>query len=163
MAEKDDIYYMNIALQQAVIAEQNGEVPVGAALLLADGSLHVAHNAPISLNDACAHAEMRVIRAACAASNNYRLPGSTLYVTLEPCCMCAGAMIHARIERLVFAASDTKTGAVTSLYQLLNDKRLNHQLEISSGVLAEESSRLLRDFFAKRRRKKLNQPFLQEK
>ncbi len=154
MSEKDDIYYMNIALQQAVIAEQNGEVPVGAALLLADGSLHVAHNAPISLSDASAHAEMRAIRAACQATGNYRLPGSTLYVTLEPCCMCAGAIVHARIERIVFAASDTKTGAVTSLYQLLNDKRLNHQVEISSGVLAAECSRLLSDFFAKRRKKK---------
>ncbi|MDQ6986964.1 MAG: tRNA adenosine(34) deaminase TadA [Mariprofundaceae bacterium] len=153
MAVKDDIYYMNIALQQAVIAEQNGEVPVGAALLLADGSLHVAHNAPIALSDASAHAEMRVIRAACTATGNYRLPGSTLYVTLEPCCMCAGAMIHARTRRIVFAASDAKTGAVLSLYRLLDDKRLNHQLEISSGVLGAECSRLLSGFFAKRRKK----------
>jgi len=153
---KDDVYYMNIALQQAVIAEQNGEVPVGAALLLGNGSLHVAHNAPISLNDASAHAEMRAIRAACAATGNYRLPGSTLYVTLEPCCMCAGAIIHARIERLVFAASDAKTGAVTSLYQLLDDKRLNHQVKISDGILGEACSRLLSDFFAKRRKAKAN-------
>ncbi|MDX8392049.1 MAG: tRNA adenosine(34) deaminase TadA [Mariprofundaceae bacterium] len=154
MVEKDDMHYMNIALQQAVIAKENGEVPVGSALLLDDGSLHLAHNAPISLHDASAHAEMRVIRAACAATDNYRLPGSTLYVTLEPCCMCAGAIVHARISRLVFAASDEKTGAVRSLYRLLDDKRLNHRVAISSGVLAEECSRLLRDFFAERRRKK---------
>ncbi len=151
--EKDDIYYMKIALQQAVIAEKNGEVPVGAAVLLSDGSLHTAHNAPISLNDASAHAEMRAIRAACSATDNYRLPGSTLYVTLEPCCMCAGAMVHARIARVVFGASDAKTGAVESLYQLLSDKRLNHQVQITSGVLGKNCGALLTDFFAKRRRK----------
>jgi len=148
-----DMNYMKLAIQQAVIAESNDEVPVGAVLLLADGSLHAAHNAPIGLNDASAHAEMRAIRAACNANGNYRLPGSTLYVTLEPCCMCAGAILHARISRIVFGASDTKTGAVESLYQLLSDKRLNHQVDITSGVLSDDCGRLLTDFFAKRRRK----------
>jgi len=151
--KNNDIDYMKLAIQQAVIAENNNEVPVGAVLQLADGSLYTAHNAPIGLNDASAHAEMRVIRAACNANGNYRLPGSTLYVTLEPCCMCAGAILHARIARVVFGASDTKTGAVESLYHLLNDKRMNHQVDITSGILSDECGRLLSDFFAKRRRK----------
>jgi len=142
---------MNIALQQAEIAERNGEVPVGAVLLLKDGREFATHNAPISLNDSTAHAEMRAIRAACKAVENYRLVGSTLYVTLEPCAMCAGAIIHARIGRIVYGARDAKTGAVESLYQLLSDTRLNHQPEISGGVMDRECSTILRDFFCRRR------------
>jgi len=142
---------MNIALQQAEVAERNGEVPVGAVLLLKDGREFAAHNAPISLNDSTAHAEMRAIRAACKAVENYRLVGSTLYVTLEPCAMCAGAIIHARIGRIVYGARDTKTGAVESLYQLLSDTRLNHQPEISGGVMDRECSTILRAFFCQRR------------
>lgn len=142
---------MNIALQQAQVAERNGEVPVGAVLLLKDGREFAAHNAPISLNDSTAHAEMRAIRTACEAVENYRLPGSTLYVTLEPCAMCAGAIIHARIRRVVYGARDAKTGAVKSLYQLLSDTRLNHQPEVSSGVMDRECSTILRDFFYQRR------------
>jgi tRNA(adenine34) deaminase len=148
---KDDKYYMNIALQQAEVAERNGEVPVGAVLLLKDGREFAAHNAPISLNDSTAHAEMRAIRTACEAVENYRLPGSTLYVTLEPCSMCTGAIIHARIGRVVYGATDAKTGAVESLYQLLSDTRLNHQPEVSSGVMDRECSTILRDFFCRRR------------
>jgi len=148
---KDDKYYMNIALQQAGIAEENSEVPVGAVLLLKDGREFAAHNAPISLNDSTAHAEMRAIRIACEAVENYRLIGSTLYVTLEPCAMCAGAIIHARIRRVVYGARDAKTGAVKSLYQLLSDTRLNHQPEVSSGVMDRECSTILRDFFYQRR------------
>jgi len=142
---------MNIALQQAEVAKRHGEVPVGAVLLLKDGREFSAHNAPISLNDSTAHAEMRVIRAACEAVENYRLPGSTLYVTLEPCAMCAGAIIHARIGRIVYGARDTKTGAVESLYQLLSDTRLNHQPEISGGVLSKECSAILHNFFCRKR------------
>jgi len=142
---------MNIALQQAEVAERNGEVPVGAVLLLKDGRQFTAHNAPISLNDSTAHAEMRAIRTACEAVENYRLVGSTLYVTLEPCAMCAGAIIHARIERVVYGTTDTKTGAVESLYQLLSDTRLNHQPEVSSGVMDRECSTILRNFFCQRR------------
>ncbi|GMQ99821.1 MAG: tRNA adenosine(34) deaminase TadA [Zetaproteobacteria bacterium] len=142
---------MNIALQQAEVAERNGEVPVGAVLLLKDGREFAAHNAPISLNDSTAHAEMRAIRIACEAVENYRLIGSTLYVTLEPCAMCAGAIIHARISRVVYGARDAKTGAVKSLYQLLSDTRLNHQPEVSSGVMDRECSTILRDFFYQRR------------
>jgi len=148
---KDDKYYMNIALQQAEVAERNGEVPVGTVLLLKDGREFAAHNAPISLNDSTAHAEMRAIRTACEAVENYRLPGSTLYVTLEPCSMCTGAIIHARIGRVVYGATDAKTGAVESLYQLLSDTRLNHQPEVSSGVMDRECSTILRDFFCRRR------------
>jgi len=146
-----DAHYMSLALQQAEIARENGEVPVGAVLLLGDGSLHAAHNAPISLHDASAHAEMRAIRAACKASNNYRLAGSTLYVTLEPCTMCAGVIVHARISRVVYGATDPKTGAVESLYNILSDKRLNHQPEISGGFMADQCGALLKDFFRSRR------------
>jgi len=152
MNESDDIRYMRKALQQAKIAAGIGEVPVGAVLVLEDGREFTAHNAPISKNDASAHAEMRVIRAACQVVENYRLPGSTLYVTLEPCLMCAGAIIHARIAHVVYGATDPKTGAVGSLYQALSDKRLNHQPEITSGVLAGESGKLLKSFFQDRRR-----------
>jgi len=153
MPEKTDIDYMNIALQQAEIAAEKGEVPVGAILITEDGKLFASHNAPITLHDASAHAEMRVIREACEAVQNYRLTGSTLYVTLEPCTMCAGAIVHARIKRLVYGASDPKTGAVESLSTVLSDKRLNHQVELSSGVLADACGDLLKRFFKNRRKR----------
>jgi len=147
-----DTYYMNKALQAAENAAKLGEVPVGALLLLPDGREIIEHNAPISQHDSSAHAEMRAIRSACEAIENYRLLGSTLYVTLEPCSMCAGAIIHARIARVVYGAADNKTGAVESLYQLLSDQRLNHQPKVSSGVLADASSALLKQFFKARRK-----------
>jgi len=147
-----DTHYMSLALQQAEIARDNHEVPVGAVLLLGDGSVHAAHNAPISMHDATAHAEVRAIRAACRHTGNYRLAGSALYITLEPCAMCAGAIIHARIARVVFGAHDAKTGAVESLYRILSDARLNHQPEITSGVQADACAALLHDFFAARRK-----------
>jgi len=149
-----DKHYMNLALQQAEIAGRMGEVPVGSVLVLSDGTEFVAHNAPISSHDTTAHAEVRAIRAACKATGNYRLAGSTLYVTLEPCTMCAGAIIHARIGRVVYAATDPKTGAVESLYQILSDPRLNHQPEVLGGVQADACAALLKDFFAARRAKK---------
>ncbi|MES0371410.1 MAG: tRNA adenosine(34) deaminase TadA [Mariprofundaceae bacterium] len=152
MNQKTDINYMKEALQQAEIAGEKCEVPVGALLVTEDGQLFASHNAPISLNDASAHAEMRVIRDACNATDNYRLGGSTLYVTLEPCTMCAGAIVHARIGRVVYGATDPKTGAVESLSQVLSDNRLNHQPEITSGVLADDCGELLRSFFRKRRK-----------
>jgi len=152
MSANNDIQYMKKAIQQAEIAADNGEVPVGAVLVLEDGREFTAHNAPISLNDASAHAEMRVIRTACKAVKNYRLPGSTLYVTLEPCLMCCGAIIHARIARVVYGATDPKTGAVESLYQALCDKRLNHQPVTEGGIMAEESGKLLKLFFQNRRK-----------
>ena len=152
MSVNNDIQHMKKALQQAEFSALNGEVPVGAVLVLDDGRKFTAHNAPISKTDASAHAEMRVIRAACNAAKNYRLPGSTLYVTLEPCLMCCGAIIHARIARVVYGATDPKTGAVESLYQALTDKRLNHQPDITNGVLADECSKLLKAFFQNRRK-----------
>jgi tRNA(adenine34) deaminase len=153
MVQKTDIDYMNIALQQAEIAEEMGEVPVGAVLVTEDGQTYTSHNAPITLNDASAHAEMRVIRDACEAVGNYRLTGATLYVTLEPCTMCAGAIVHARIGRVVYGATDPKTGAVESLSQVLSDERLNHQPEVTSGVLANECGALLKRFFSERRKR----------
>lgn len=150
---KEDAYYMNMALQHAVIAAESGEVPVGAVLVTADGQTFAAHNAPITLHDASAHAEMRAIRAACEAIGNYRLTGSTLYVTLEPCTMCAGAIVHARIRRLVYGAADPKTGAVASLYRILSDERLNHQPEVTGGTMAEPCGALLKRFFRQRREK----------
>lgn len=148
-----DREYMSLALQQAEIAAKNGEVPVGAVLVLADGSFHAAHNAPIGTHDASAHAEMRAIRAACTAVGNYRLTGSTLYVTLEPCVMCAGAIVHARIARVVFGASDAKAGAVESLYRILDDARLNHRPEVEDGLMAEACGEVLKAFFRQRRQR----------
>lgn len=155
MSQSDtDISYMIKALQQAEIAAQNGEVPVGAVLVTEDGQEFAAHNAPITTHDASAHAEMRAIRIACEAVQNYRLTGSTLYVTLEPCTMCAGAIVHARIGRVVYGAVDPKTGAVESLSNVLSDDRLNHQPEVTSGVLADECGALLKQFFRDRRSNK---------
>jgi len=152
MHSEADMHYMSIAIQQAGIAAEIGEVPVGSVLVLEDGtSFFAAHNAPISQHDASAHAEMRAIRAACESVENYRLAGSTLYVTLEPCTMCAGAIVHARIARVVYGATDPKTGAVESLYSILSDARLNHQPEITGGVLAEQCGAILKDFFRNRR------------
>jgi len=149
-----DEQYMEQAVQQAKLAAQCGEVPVGAVLVLPDGQQFMAHNAPISSCDASAHAEIQVIRAACTAIGNYRLVGAQLVVTLEPCIMCAGAIIHARIARVVYGASEPKTGAVESLYSLLSDKRLNHQAELRGGVLADVCSTQIKDFFKRRRRQK---------
>ncbi len=148
---KKDMHYMHIALQQAVIAEKKGEVPVGCVLVAANGQEFAACNAPISLHDASAHAEIRAIRAACKIMGNYRLTGSTLYVTLEPCPMCAGAIIHARIKRIVYGAKDSKTGAVESVFQILSDARMNHRPDITGGILAEHCSAMLRQFFRQRR------------
>ena len=146
-----DENWMRYALQLAQQAALQGEVPVGAVLVQDDNILGEGWNQPISLNDPSAHAEMLAMRAAGQAAANYRLPNTTLYVTLEPCSMCAGAMIHARIARVVFGAYDPKTGAAGSLFSVLNDPRHNHQVQISGGVLAEECAELLRTFFRERR------------
>ena len=146
-----DENWMRYALQLAQQAALQGEVPVGAVLVQDDNILGKGWNQPISLNDPSAHAEMLAMRAAGQVAANYRLPNTTLYVTLEPCCMCAGAMIHARIARVVFGAYDPKTGAAGSLFSVLNDPRHNHQVQISGGVLAEECAELLRTFFRERR------------
>ena len=146
-----DENWMRYALQLAQQAALQGEVPVGAVLVQDDNILGEGWNQPISLNDPSAHAEMLAMRAAGQVAANYRLPNTTLYVTLEPCCMCAVAMIHARIARVVFGAYDPKTGAAGSLFSVLNDPRHNHQVQISGGVLAEECAELLRTFFRERR------------
>ncbi|MDX8401654.1 MAG: tRNA adenosine(34) deaminase TadA [Mariprofundaceae bacterium] len=147
----DDAALMRLALAAAEKAAQAGEVPVGAVLQLPDGRRFTAHNAPITLHDPTAHAEIRAIRAACRAAGNYRLPGATLTVTLEPCPMCAAAIVHARIGRVIYGAKDPKTGAVESLYRLLSDPRLNHRPAVTGGVLAGECGDLLRAFFRARR------------
>jgi len=146
-----DEKWMNQALEQARIAAAHGEVPVGAVLTEAGSLLAVAGNSPICLNDPTAHAEILVLREAAAKKGNYRLPGTTLYVTLEPCVMCIGAILHARIERLVFGALDPKTGAVQSCYMIGSDGLLNHRLEITSGILGDSCSTILKDFFLPRR------------
>lgn len=147
-----DAIWLRAALDQAQLAQAAGEVPVGALLLDPEGHV-LAHgqNRVIRAHDPTAHAEIVALRAAGEALGNYRLEGCTLYVTLEPCAMCAGAMMHARIARLVFGTFDPKAGAVGSVLDVLNHSRLNHRMEVASGVLAEECGDLLRRFFQDRR------------
>ncbi|MDZ4299108.1 MAG: dTDP-4-dehydrorhamnose reductase [Moraxellaceae bacterium] len=154
--EATDIHFMQLALNQAKIAEANGEVPVGAVVVAADGQtvLAQAHNAPITANDPTAHAEISALRMAAAAINNYRLDGCTLYVTLEPCTMCVGALVHARIAKVVFAASEPKAGSLQSQRQLMNEDLsgyYNHRFVWQGGVLAHAAALQLRTFFKARR------------
>ena len=146
-----DLEFMRLALREAEQAFNEGEVPVGAVLVLNGEIIASAHNTRESGLDPTAHAEVIVMREAAQKIKNWRLTGATLYVTKEPCIMCSGAMINARLSRLVFGCSDTKGGAVASLYQLLSDKRLNHQVEVVSGMLEEDCARLLKSFFEERR------------
>ena len=148
-----DEHWMRHALELANKAAEQGEVPVGAVIVRNEQLVAEGWNSPITDHDPSAHAEMIALRAAGQALNNYRLPGCALYVTLEPCIMCAGAIIHARIDRVVFGATDPKTGAVSSVYDVLSQPRLNHAVECFGGVLEEESAALLRDFFRARRKK----------
>ncbi len=148
--ERDE-YYMRLALREAEAAMAEGEVPVGAVIVQGDRLLAAAHNQREQLRDPTAHAEMIAITQAAAARNDWRLEGCTLYVTLEPCPMCAGAIVQARIARVVYGARDPKAGACESLYRLVNDPRLNHRAELRGGVLAEEAAELLRRFFRERR------------
>jgi len=144
--------YMRLAIKEAEKAGQIDEVPVGAVLVAKNGEiLSTAHNRVISHNDPTAHAEMLALRDASEKINNYRLIDITLYVTLEPCIMCIGALIHARILTLVFGAKDPKWGAAGSLYNLVKDKRLNHKIELISGVYESECASLLQDFFKQKR------------
>ena len=140
--------YMRQALFLAEEARAAGEVPVGAVVVLAGEIVGKGRNSPIALNDPTAHAEMLAIRAACARTGNYRLAGATLYSTLEPCVMCAGALVTARVSTLVFATRDLRFGGVRSKFQLADSELLNHRIEIVEGVLAVESVRLLQGFFA---------------
>ena len=139
------------ALDLARAAAEAGEVPVGALVVLGDEIIGRGSNQPVGGHDPTAHAEVVALRDAAIRLGNYRLPGATLYVTLEPCVMCAGAIMHARISRLVFGASDPKTGAVGSVVNLFAEPRLNHHAEVEGGILAEECGRMLSQFFAARR------------
>lgn len=142
---------MRHALNLAKQAEEIQEVPVGAVLVANNTVIGEGFNCSISSCDPTAHAEIVALRAAAQKLNNYRLPALTLYVTLEPCLMCLGAMLHARIQRLVFGACDPKTGAIASLFQILTEPKLNHKLQYTGGVLADECGKLLSDFFRSRR------------
>lgn len=152
-----DQYWMYEALDMAYRGAANDEVPVGAVLVKDSELIASAHNNTISLSDPTAHAEILVLRQAAQVLNNYRLPNTTLYVTLEPCMMCVGAMLHARIDRLVFGAVDEKTGAAGGCFDWLQDKKHLHKINVKSGVLQQECSRLLQDFFKNKRLKKSNQ------
>jgi tRNA(adenine34) deaminase len=151
MDRETDEQFMRLALAQARLARDVGEVPVGAVVVQDGGILSAAHNRPISGQDPSAHAEMLAIRQAAARLGNYRLTGATLYVTLEPCIMCAGAMIQARVIRLVYGAADPKGGAVASLYRLLQDGRLNHRVDVTGGILEEICAEILSGFFRGKR------------
>ena len=143
---------MREALAEAERGRAAGEVPVGAVVVIDGVIIGRAHNAPITLSDPTAHAEVLALRDAARRAGNYRLPGATLFVTLEPCAMCCGAAILARLARVVYGARDAKAGAVESLHRLLDDARLNHRVSATGGVLASESAVLLRAFFDARRR-----------
>jgi tRNA(adenine34) deaminase len=147
----DDEHWMGLALEEAARAAEAGEVPVGAVVVLDGRLLARGHNAPIARQDPTAHAEIVALRAAAREAGNYRLGGATLYVTIEPCAMCCGAALQARIARLVYGADDPKAGAVRSVHRLLDDARLNHRVEVTAGVRAEECGARLRDFFRARR------------
>ena len=146
-----DQQYMRMAIEQAQLAAQSGEVPVGAVLVKDGQVISKAFNKPIANHDPSAHAEMLALREAALAEENYRIPGSTLYVTLEPCAMCSGAMLHARIYRVVYGASDPKTGAAGSVLDIFASKQINHQTSVEGGIMSEECGQLLRDFFKGRR------------
>ena len=151
MGVSDDAGWMARALECARAAAHAGEVPVGAVLVRGDELLAEGWNRPIGLNDPTAHAELIALRAAARAVGNYRLAGATLYVTLEPCPMCATALVHARIDRLVFAAPDPRQGAAGSVFDLCAHPALNHRVAVAGGVLADEAGALLRGFFNDRR------------
>jgi len=147
----EDLGFMQLALQQAQAAADAGEVPVGAVVVRAGQVIATGHNAPLSSHDPTAHAEVNAIRAAAQALGNYRLDDCTLYVTLEPCVMCSGAALHARFKRVVFGASEPKTGAAGSVLNVFANEALNHQTQVTSGVLASECAHVLQDFFEQRR------------
>jgi tRNA(adenine34) deaminase len=150
-----DEHFMALALAQAEMANRCGEVPVGAVVVLAGEVIAEAHNQPIERCDPSAHAEMLALRAAGLALKNYRMPGATLYVTLEPCAMCAAAMLHARLARVVYASADPKTGAAGSVINLFAIPSLNHQTQVCGGVLAETAAQQLRAFFRERRGRRM--------
>jgi tRNA(adenine34) deaminase len=151
VAMTDHDGFMSLALEEARVAGSVGEVPVGAVIVLGGEILAKARNRSIAAVDPSAHAEVLAIREAARRIGNYRLAGTTLYVTLEPCIMCAGAIVQARIEKLVFGAADPKQGGVVSLHRLLEDQRLNHTVEVTGGILQEACAVLLSGFFREKR------------
>jgi len=146
-----DEQYVQKAIEQAKIAQENGDVPIGAVIVYQNQVIGKAYNQREQLKDPTAHAEIIALTQAAAALQSWRLTGCTMYVTLEPCPMCAGALVLARIERLVYGCDDPKTGACKSLYNIVQDERLNHRLEVTAGVLADDCSKLLQGFFQHRR------------
>jgi tRNA(adenine34) deaminase len=149
--EELDRQFMQQALEQAQLAAVAGEVPVGAVIVRNGEVIARAFNQPITKHDPSAHAEMLVLRQAALSEKNYRLPGTTLYVTLEPCTMCAGAMLHARVDRIVYGAADPKTGAAGSVLDVFSSEQINHQTVVEGGVMPQECGQLLRNFFKERR------------
>jgi len=152
----EDERFMRVAIKAAAIAEDNGDVPIGAVIVYKGEIIGKAYNQREQLADPTAHAEIIALTQAAAALENWHLHGCTMYVTLEPCCMCAGALVLSRMDRLVYGCDDPKAGACKSLYNIVQDKRLNHRIEVTSGVLAEQCSQQLQEFFAKRRRENKN-------
>ncbi|NLH16002.1 MAG: tRNA adenosine(34) deaminase TadA [Phycisphaerae bacterium] len=151
-----DEQYMKIAIDQAFIAEENGDVPIGCVIVYEERIVAKAYNQREQLCDPTAHAEIIALTQAAAAVSSWRLHGCTVYVTLEPCPMCAGALVLARVDRLVYGCDDPKTGAIQSLYNIVQDDRLNHRVEVTSGVMAEACSDQLREFFRRRRNENKN-------
>ena len=152
MTDNDaDKRFMALAIEQAQIAEENGDVPIGAVIVYKNQIIGKAYNQREQLKDPTAHAEIIALTQAAAFLESWRLHGCTMYVTLEPCPMCAGALVLSRMDRLVYGCDDPKTGACKSLYNIVQDERLNHRLEVTGGVLAEECSKILQDFFLRRR------------
>jgi tRNA(adenine34) deaminase len=153
---KEDERLMRLAIEQAKIAEENGDVPIGSVIVYDNQVIGKTYNQREQLADPTAHAEIIALTQAAAFLESWRLGGCTMYVTLEPCPMCAGALVLARVERLVYGCDDPKTGAVKSLYNIVQDTRLNHRLEVTSGVLEEQCRQQLQQFFARRRQENRN-------
>ena len=151
-SDANDEFFMGFALNEARSARDAGEVPVGAVVVIDNQIVGSGHNLPIGSNDPTAHAEIMALREAARRVGNYRLPEATLYVTIEPCAMCAGALINARVKRLVYGVADLRAGGVDTVFQICANSSLNHQVEVTSGVRAEEGRRLMQDFFRQRRR-----------
>ncbi len=149
--ENPDEHWMQLALEQAQLAADRGEVPVGAVLVRDNQLIASGFNQPISSCDPSAHAEVVVLRAAAKQLSNYRLPGTTLYVTIEPCTMCVGTLIHARVERLVFGAAEPRAGAVVSAARLLEGTQFNHRIDVQGGVLADRCAAIMQNFFRQKR------------
>lgn len=155
--DTSDEHYMKMAIDQAYIAEENGDVPIGCVIVYENRVIAKAYNQREQLHDPTAHAEIIALTQAAAFIGNWRLHGCTIYVTLEPCPMCAGALVLGRLDRLVYGTDDPKTGAVQSLYNIVQDDRLNHRLEVTAGVMQAECKDQLQAFFQRRRIENANQ------